>query len=248
MNTTQKLLFPLALTLAIAACSKPADQNAAALPPPPGPAPAEGAAPPPPPPGAPAPGAPAPVAEPIKAVSGTYTLDPAHTDVLAQWSHFGFSKPSAHFGISEGKLVYDADDVSKSSVEVAIPVTAIDSFVSKLDEHLKGADFFDAAKFPSASFKSTQVEAAGPNRLRVTGELTIKDQTKPVILDVTLNGAGEHPMLKKQAIGFSATGTIKRTDFGVGNYAPNVSDDVQLSITTEGAIADAAAPAAEEKK
>lgn len=247
MNTTQKLLLPLALTLAVAACSKPADPNAA--PPPPGPAPAEGAAPPPPP-GGPAPGAsaPAPAAAPIKALSGTYTLDPTHTDVLVQWSHFGFSKPSAHFGISEGKLVYDADDVSKSSVEVTVPVTAIDSFVPKLDEHLKGGDFFDAAKFPNATFKSTAVKPAGPNQFDVTGELTVKDQTKPVTLHVTLNGAGEHPMLKKQAIGFSATGTIKRTDFGVGNYAPNVSDDVQLSITTEGTLADGAAPAAEEKK
>ncbi|MFT4248151.1 MAG: YceI family protein, partial [Pseudomonas sp.] len=215
-------------------------------------APAEGAAPPPPP-GAPAPGgqgapgAPGPAAEPIKAVSGTYTLDPTHTDVLAQWSHFGFSRPSAHFGIGEGKLVYDADDVTKSSVEVTLPVTALDSFVSKLDEHLKGADFFDAAKFPNAVFKSTEVKAAGPNQFDVTGELTIKDQSKPVTLHVTLNGAGEHPMLKKQAIGFSAVGTIKRSDFGVGKFAPNVSDDVQLSITTEGALADGA-PAAEEKK
>ena len=246
MNTTQKLLLPLALTLAVAACSKPADQNAAGAPPAPAPAPAEGAAPPPPPP--PAPGAEAPAAEPIKAVSGTYTLDPSHTDVLVQWSHFGFSRPSARFGISEGKLVYDADDLSKSSVEVTLPITAIDSFVPKLDEHLKSADFFDAAKFPSATFKSTDVKAVGPNRLDVTGDLTIKNQTKPVTLHVTLNGAGEHPMLKKQAIGFSAVGTIKRTDFGVGNYAPNVSDDVQLSITTEGELADAAAAAVEEKK
>lgn len=244
MNTAQKLLLPLALTLAIAACSKPADQ--AAAPAQDAPAAAETAAP------ATAPAADAaaaaPAAEAIKAVSGTYALDPTHTDVLVQWSHFGFSKPSAHFGISEGKLVYDADDVSKSSVEVTLPLSALDSFVPKLDEHLKGADFFDAAKFPNATFKSTQVESTGPNKLRVTGDLTVKDQTKPVVLDVTLNGAGEHPMLKKQAIGFSATGTIKRTDFGVGNYAPNVSDDVQLSITTEGALADAAAPTAEEKK
>jgi polyisoprenoid-binding protein YceI len=239
MNTTQKLLLPIALTLAIAACSKPADQAAA-----PAPAAAETAAPA----TAPAADASAPAAEAIKAVSGTYTLDPTHTDVLVQWSHFGFSKPSAHFGIAEGTLVYDADDVSKSSVTVTIPVTAINSFVPKLDEHLKGADFFDTAKFPNATFKSTQVAAAGPNKLHVTGDLTVKDQTKPVTLDVTLNGAGEHPMLKKQSIGFSATGTIKRTDFGVGNYAPNVSDDVQLSITTEGAIADAAAPAAAEEK
>lgn len=236
MKTTQKLLLPFALTLAIAACSKPAEQAAAPAAETPAAAPAEAA---------PA----APAVEAIKAVSGTYTLDPTHTDVLVQWSHFGFSKPSAHFGITEGKLVYDADDVSKSTVEVTIPVTAIDTFVPKLDEHLKSADFFDAAKFPNATFKSTEVKAAGTNELDVTGNLTVKDQTKPVTLHVTLNGAGEHPMLKKQAIGFSATGTIKRTDFGVGNYAPNVSDDVQLTITTEGALDDAAAaPAATEEK
>ena len=218
------------MTLAIAACSKPADQNGNGAPPQPGPAPAEGAAPPPP--GGPAPGAPAPAA-PVKAVSGTYTLDPAHTDVLAKWSHFGFSTPSAHFGIADGTLVYDADDVTKSSVTVTIPVTAIDSFVPKLDEHLKSADFFDAAKFADATFKSTKVEAAGTNKLTVTGDLTIKGITKPVTLDVTVNGGGEHPMAKVPAAGFDATTTLKRSDFGVGAYAPNVSDEVNIRITTE---------------
>lgn len=230
MSTTRKLLLPLALAAALSACSKPADQAAPAAD---QPAPAAEA---------PAPvAAEAPAADAIKPVSGTYTLDPSHTDVLAQWTHFGFSKPSAHFGISEGTLTYDADDVTKSSVAVTIPLSTLDTFVPKLDEHLKGSDFFDAAKFPDATFKSTQVQAAGTNKLTVTGDLTIKDVTKPVTLEVTLNGAGEHPMAKKQAIGFSATGTVKRTDFGVGAYAPNVSDEVQLSITTEGLLDDAPA-------
>ncbi|QNN47777.1 polyisoprenoid-binding protein [Thermomonas brevis] len=230
MNKIRTLLLPLAIAAAVAACGKqaePAANTAAA------PAAAEAAAAP----------AEAPAAEAIKPVAGTYQLDPSHTDVLVQWTHFGFSQPSAQFGISEGTLIWDADDVSKSSVQVSIPVAAIDTFVDKLDEHLKSGDFFDAGKFPNATFKSTSVAAAGTNKLTVTGDLTIKDITKPVTLDVTLNGAGEHPMLKKQAIGFSATGTIKRSDFGVGAYAPNVSDDVQLRITTEGTLADA--PAAE---
>lgn len=230
MNKIRTLLLPLAIAAAVAACGKqaePAANTAAA------PAAAEAAAAP----------AEAPAAEAIKPVAGTYQLDPSHTDVLVQWTHFGFSQPSAQFGISEGTLTWDADDVSKSSVQVSIPVTAIDTFVDKLDEHLKSGDFFDAGKFPTATFKSTSVAAAGTNKLTVTGDLTIRDVTKPVTLDVTLNGAGEHPMLKKQAIGFSATGTIKRSDFGVGAYAPNVSDDVQLRITTEGTLADA--PAAE---
>lgn len=228
MNTTiRNLLLPLAIAAAVAACSKPAEPAATAV------APADAAA--------AAPVDAAPAAEAITAVSGTYQLDPTHTDVLAQWIHFGFSQPSAHFGISEGTLVYDAADVGKSSVQVTMPITGMNSFVAKLDEHLASGDFFDAAAFPTATFKSTGVAAAGTNKLTVTGDLTIKDITKPVTLDVTLNGAGEHPMLKKQAIGFSATATIKRTDFGVGAYAPNVSDEVQLRITTEGTLADAPA-------
>lgn len=228
MNTTiRNLLLPLAIAAAVAACSKPAEPAATAA------APADAAV--------AAPAEAATVAEAITAVSGTYQLDPTHTDVLAQWTHFGFSQPSAHFGISDGTLVYDAADATKSSVQVTMPITGIDSFVDKLDEHLASGDFFDAGKFPNATFKSTSVAAAGTNKLTVTGDLTIKDITKPVTLDVTLNGAGEHPMLKKQAIGFSATATIKRTDFGVGAYAPNVSDDVQLRITTEGTLADAPA-------
>jgi polyisoprenoid-binding protein YceI len=225
MNKIRTLLLPLAIAAAVTACGKQPDPAAAAA------AAAEAAAAP----------AEAPAAEAIKPMAGTYQLDPSHTDVLVQWTHFGFSQPSAQFGISEGTLTWNADDVSKSSVQVTIPVTAIDTFVDKLDEHLKSGDFFDAAKFPTATFKSTSVAAAGPNKFTVTGDLTIKDVTKPVTLDVTLNGAGEHPMLKKQAIGFSATATIKRTDFGVGAYAPNVSDDVQLRITTEGTLADARA-------
>lgn len=228
MKTTHKLLLPLALTLAIAACSKPADNAAApAAETPAATAPADAAA------AAPAPAADASTAPAVQVASGTYTLDPTHTDVLAQWSHFGFSNPTAHFGNVDGTLVYDAADVTKSTVQVTLPLSGLNSFTAKFDEHLKSGDFFDAAKFPSATFKSTKVESAGTNKLTVTGDLAIKDQTKPVVLDVTLNGAGEHPMKKVPAAGFDATTTIKRSDFGVGQYAPNVSDEVKIRITTE---------------
>ncbi|OAG69243.1 polyisoprenoid-binding protein [Xanthomonas floridensis] len=180
----------------------------------------------------------------MQVASGTYTLDPSHTDVIAQWSHFGFSNPSAHFGNVDGTLVYDAADVTKSTVQVTLPLSGLNSFTAKFDEHLKSGDFFDAAKFPNATFKSTKVEAAGNNKLTVTGDLTIKDQTKPVVLDVTLNGAGEHPMKKVPAAGFDATTTIKRSDFGVGQYAPNVSDEVKIRITTEALQAKAGEAAA----
>lgn len=221
MNTATKLLLPLSLAAVLAACSQPA------------PAPADSTT--------PATTEAAPEVAAIAVASGTYKLDPTHTDVLAQWNHMGFSNPTAHFGTVDGTLVYNADDVSQSSVEVTLPLSGLNSFTAKFDEHLRSADFFEAAKFPVATFKSTKVEAAGTNKLTVTGELTIKNQTKPVVLDVTVNGAGEHPMMKVPAVGFDATTTIKRTDFGVGAYAPNVSDEVTLRITTEATQAPAEA-------
>lgn len=168
----------------------------------------------------------------------TYKLDPGHTNVLASWNHFGYSNPSANFGRADGTLVYDADKVSASSVQVTLPLTGLSALADQFYDHLTSDKWFDAAKYPTATFKSTKVEAAGEGKLKVTGDLTIKGITKPVVLDVTLNKVGEHPMKKVPAIGFDATATVKRSDFGVGAYAPMVSDDVTLKITTE-ATADA---------
>ena len=171
----------------------------------------------------------------------TYKLDPNHTNVLASWSHFGFSHPSAQFGAVDGTLVYDAKDVSKSSVAVTLPLSGLNGFSDKFNAHLRSADFFDAEKFPVATFKSTRVEAAGNGKLKITGDLTIKGITKAVVLDATLNKAAEHPMKKVPAIGFDATASIKRSDFGLGLYVPMVGDDVSLRITTEAAAAKPAA-------
>lgn len=167
------------------------------------------------------------------AAPATYEMDPGHTMVLASWSHFGFSNPSANFGISEGTIVYDDKVPSKSSVQVTMPLANMNSFVAKFDEHLRSKDFFEASVFPVATFKSTSVKSKGKNKLEVIGNLTIKNITKPVKLDVTLNKRALNPMTRKVGVGFDATTTIKRTDFGVGMYAPNVGDDVTLRITTE---------------
>ncbi len=169
----------------------------------------------------------------------TYKLDPNHTLVLATWSHFGFSNPVANFGQVDGTIVYDADNVGASSVQVTLPLAGLTSFVPKFDEHLRSADFFDAAKYPNVTFKSTGVEAAGEGKLKVKGDLTIKDKTRPVVLDVRLNKVAEHPMSKQPTIGFDATTTVKRSEFGVDKYAPNVSDEVTLRITTEAMVAKA---------
>ena len=166
----------------------------------------------------------------------TYPIDPNHTDVVAQWSHFGFSNPIAHFGQVEGTITYDADNVAASSVEVVLPLAGLSSHVKAFDDHLRNADFFDAEKFPQATFKSTAVEAAGEGKLKITGDLTIKGITRPVVLDTTINSVAAHPMSKQPTAGFDAVATIKRTDFDLGLYAPNVSDEVQLRITTEASV------------
>jgi len=166
----------------------------------------------------------------------TYKIDPNHTDVIASWSHFGYSRPVAHFGQVDGSIVHDADNVGQSSVKVTIPLAGLNSHVADFDEHLRSADFFDADKFPEIAFASTKVEAAGDNKLRVFGELTAHGVTKPVVLDVTVNSISEHPRYKRAAAGFDATTTIKRSDFGLGAYAPAVSDEVTIRITTEAMV------------
>ena len=166
----------------------------------------------------------------------TYQIDPNHTDVIASWSHFGFSNPVANFLKADGQITYDPANVGASKVEVTLPLEGLDAQVEAFNEHLRSPDFFDAAKFPTITFKSTSVKAAGKNRLTVVGDLTIKGITKPVTLNVTINKIGMHPLGKREAAGFSATGTVKRTDFGLGLYAPNVSDEVTLTITTEAMV------------
>ena len=172
----------------------------------------------------------------------TYKLDPGHTMVLFSWNHFGYSNPTANFGLGEGTLVFDEQHPAQSSVDVTLPLANLDTHVPALDEHLKQADFFDAGKFATVTFKSTKVQPLGGHKFKVTGDLTVHGVTKPVVLDATLNKVGPHPMTKAQAIGFDATTTVKRSDFGVGAYVPNVSDEINIRITTEGDVpkADAA--------
>jgi polyisoprenoid-binding protein YceI len=177
----------------------------------------------------------------VQAAPVTYKLDPNHTMVLFSWNHFGYSNPTADIGLGEGSVVFDEQKPANSSVQVTLPLTRLDTHVTALDEHLKKADFFDAAKYPVITFKSTRVEPLGGHKFKVTGDLSVHGVTRPVVLDATLNKVGPHPMGKTQSIGFDATATLKRSDFGVGAYVPNVSDEVHVRITTEGSVLKAGA-------
>ncbi|MFT3996835.1 MAG: YceI family protein [Asticcacaulis sp.] len=169
---------------------------------------------------------------PAFAAPETYALEATHTEVVFSWTHFGFSKPTGKFMNAVGTLVLDEAAPAKSSVEVSFAIDGMNTGVAALDTHLKSKDFFDAAAFPTATFKSTKVEPTGKDTAKVTGDLTIHGVTKPVTLDVKLNKIAPNMKGVKTA-GFSATGQIKRSDFGIGAYVPAVSDEITLVITSE---------------
>ena len=161
-----------------------------------------------------------------------YKIDPNHTMVLASWSHLGYSNPTANFAGATGTLRYDEKSPEKSSVEVIIPIDHIQTFVPELNEHLKGADFFDAQKYPTATFKSTKVTLKD-GHLKVVGNLTLHGVTKPVTLKAKLNKVGIMEMMKVPAIGFDASTTISRSAFGIAKGVPMIGDEIELRITTE---------------
>ncbi|MET3438705.1 YceI family protein [Sphingomonas sp. 1185] len=169
----------------------------------------------------------APVAS--RVVAGTYAVDPAHTQVTWSLNHMGFSMLEGQFGASEGTLTLDPAKPQAAKVDVTFKIDNLSVTAAPFANHLKSKDFFDAATYPTARFVSTGVKVMGTKAV-ITGNLTIKDQTKPVTLNATFFGAGTNPMSKKLNIGFRATGKIKRSDFGVGAYVPVVGDDVDLVI------------------
>ena len=145
----------------------------------------------------------------------------------------GYSHITGHFGNVEGDFLFDAKDPTKSSIQVHIPMDSVSVGVPALDTELRSDTFFDATKFPLATFQSTSVTSTGKDKLAVAGDLTIHGVTKPVTFDVTINRIGQHPMRGVPAAGFDATATIKRSDFGVSQYVPNVSDEVTIHVTME---------------
>lgn len=168
-----------------------------------------------------------------KVQSGTYEIEPTHTKVIFAINHLGYSTYYGAFPKAEGTLVLNAADPTKSVLNVTVDVSAISTDLPALNEHLLAPDFFDAAKFPKATFKSTKVEPTGKNKAKVTGDLTLKGVTKPVVLDVTFNQAGPNMLNKIYSVGFDAVGTLKRSDFGVSAYVPAVGDEVTLRIGSE---------------
>jgi polyisoprenoid-binding protein YceI len=165
----------------------------------------------------------------------TYTIEPDYTQAVFRWSHLGFSNPAAQLSQGQGTLEFDPANPTRAAVNVTIALSSLNTGVPALDEHLRSEDFFEVAKFPTASFRSTKVEqGAGKDRLKVTGELNLHGITRPITLDVTVLKIGANPRTQLPTVGFEATTTLKRSDFGLGAFVPQVSDEIKLQISSQG--------------
>jgi polyisoprenoid-binding protein YceI len=165
--------------------------------------------------------------------SGLYTLDKSHANIVFGVSHLGFSQYFGRFNAFDATLQFDAKHPEKSKLEVIVDTTSGDSNNEKMNAKYDGEKFFHTAKFPTATFTSTRIEKLSDARGKITGDLTLLGVTKPVTLDVTFNGAGMNPFAGKHTLGFSATGRIKRSEFGMKEYLPAVGDEVNLMIEAE---------------
>lgn len=167
------------------------------------------------------------------APAGVYRSDPAHAYLSFSYNHMGYSNPIVRWGGWSADLNWNPAAPEQSTVTATIDVAAVDTGVDKLDEHLKSPDFFDAATYPTITFTGAGLKLNGGSAAILTGDLTIKGVTKPVTLDVTINKAADDSFAKAYKLGFSATGVLKRSDFGVDLYVPMVSDEVPFKIEAE---------------
>ena len=165
------------------------------------------------------------------AQTSTWAIDPNHSQIEFVVKHMALSNIHGRFGNLKGNITMNDTDITKSTVQVTIDVTSLDTGVAQRDSDVKGPNFFDTAKFPSATFASTSVAKKGMG-LTVTGDLTLHGVTRPVELDVEGPSGPVPGMDKKPHSGYSATTTINRKDFGVGPNAPAtiVGDEIKLTI------------------
>ena len=169
-----------------------------------------------------------------------YALDTGHTEIRFLYDHVGLSTQSGEFRDFEGTLVFDQENLANSKVDVTIRTASVDSGVKALDKHLRSADLFDVEKFPTITFKSTEIIQTGAKRGRVIGDLTIKGKTHPVAMDVVFNFDGPHPLAPfinfyagANYVAFSARGSVIRSDFDLGFGSPLTSDKIDIVIETE---------------
>jgi polyisoprenoid-binding protein YceI len=182
---------------------------------------------------------------PATAPAGAYTLDKAHASLVFRVNHLGFSNYTRRFKRFDAKLQFDPANLARSSVTASVDATSLETDYPSPEELdfnalLQNEQWLDAVKFPQMTFHSSSIEVTAPNTLRISGELTLRGVSRPMVLDATYNGGYEgHPMDPNARIGFSARGTLKRSDFGMTFGIPQpgttmgVGDEVEVIIDAE---------------
>ncbi|MFD9796730.1 YceI family protein [Streptomyces sp. NPDC059070] len=171
----------------------------------------------------------------LAALTGTYTIDPAHSSIGFTVRHAMVTNVRGSFTDHEGTLTLDGSDPAASAAVIDVKIESVDTGIGDRDAHLRGEDFFDAAKFPLMSFRSTGAEQLGGDKYRIVGDLTIKDVTKPLAIDLEFNGSATDPY-GNQRVGFEGSADILRSDWGLTwNAALEtggvvVSDKVKLTF------------------
>ena len=172
--------------------------------------------------------------------AGVYTVDKTHASLIWKVSHAGLSNYTARFKSYDAEINFDPADITKSTVTAKIDPTTLETdYVATAEKDfnknlITKEEWFNAGKFPEITFKSTKIEVTGENTGKIHGDLTFLGVTKPVTLDAKFNGAyAVQPFSKKPALGFSATGSITRSDFGLSTYVPMIGDKVDIVIEAE---------------
>lgn len=174
----------------------------------------------------------------VFADADSFDLDPSHSQIIFSYDHLGFSTTYGMFSGFEGTIEFDADNPAASSVEVAFPVTTMLTGWEQRFGHFMSPDFFNATDEELVSFTSTSIEVTGDDTALITGDLTLNGVTKSVVLDAVLNGQGNNPMANKPWLGFNATTTLPRSDYGLGAFVPAISDEVNVVISIEAGLSD----------
>ena len=181
----------------------------------------------------------------IDVPAGVYTLDPAHASLLFRVDHLGFSNYTAHFTRFDAKLQFDPENLAASRVTATVDASSLETHYPEPEKHdfnaqLQDKTWLNTAKFPEMTFRSRKIDVTGPGTMRIHGDLELRGVTKPMVLDATFNGGyAGHPMDPHARIGFSATGTLKRSDYGMTFGIPGpevpmgVGDDVEIIIEAE---------------
>lgn len=173
-------------------------------------------------------------AKPDHPATGNYTFDTVHTQIIFFADHLGFSKSEGEFTEFSGGFTLDPVRWENSSVNVVVDTNSIQMDNERWDAHMKNADFFDVTKYPTMEFKSTKVSFDAENKGTIEGKLTLLGVTKPIVLNAKLNKTGVHPFSKKYVAGFSATTTVKRSEFGMRYGLPVLGDDIEIRLEVEG--------------